>query len=138
MRSGSIIPLEVSRAVVHKCSSKQVFLKVSKFHRKTAVVKRLFDKVADHQTGSFIKRRLQRKCFPVKFAKFLKSPFLQNSSGGWLLLKYLIRTLLVLAVRMLYFHPKSITMAAAYLFFLTKIAFWFVTYFFPINEDTLN
>ena len=101
-------------------------------------MKRLFDKVADHQTGNFIKRRLQRKCFPVKFAKFLKSPFLQNSSGGWLLLKYLIRTLLVLAVRMLYFHPKSTTMAAAYLFFLTKIAFWFVTYFFPTNEDTLN
>ena len=26
--------------------------------------------------------RLQRRCFPVKFAKFLRTPFLQNTSGG--------------------------------------------------------
>ena len=31
---------------------------------------------------NFIKRRIQNKCFPVKFAKFLKTPFLQNSSGS--------------------------------------------------------
>ena len=33
----------------------------------------------------FIKKRLWHRCFPVKFAKFLRIPFLQNTSG-WLLL----------------------------------------------------
>ena len=27
------------------------------------------------------KKRLQHRCFPVNFAKFLKTPFLQNTSG---------------------------------------------------------
>ena len=37
-----------------------------KFHRKTPVLESLFDKVAGL---NFIKKRLQRRCFPVKFAK---------------------------------------------------------------------
>ena len=35
--------------------------------------------------ASLLKKRLWRKCFPVNFAKFLGTPFLQNASG-WLLL----------------------------------------------------
>ena len=27
------------------------------------------------------KKRLQRRCFPVNFVKFLRMPFLQNASG---------------------------------------------------------
>ena len=33
---------------------------------------------------NFIKTTLQLKCFPVKFAKFLRTPFLQITSGGWI------------------------------------------------------
>ena len=32
--------------------------------------------------GSFFKKRLQHKFFPVKFAKFFKKLFLQNPSDG--------------------------------------------------------
>ena len=28
------------------------------------------------------KKRLWHKCFPVNFAKFLRTPFLKNTSGG--------------------------------------------------------
>ena len=35
----------------------------------------LFNKVAGLQTCNFIKKRLQRSCFPVKFAKFLRTLF---------------------------------------------------------------
>ena len=31
---------------------------------------------------NFIKYRLQHRCFPMKFANFLRRPFLQNNSGG--------------------------------------------------------
>ena len=31
---------------------------------------------------NFVKRRLQHRCFPVNIAKFLRTAFLQNTSGG--------------------------------------------------------
>ena len=31
---------------------------------------------------NFIEKRLQHKCFPVKFVKFLRAPCLQNTSGS--------------------------------------------------------
>ena len=34
----------------------------------------LIDEVAHHQACNFIKKRLQGRCFTVKFAKFLKAP----------------------------------------------------------------
>ena len=36
---------------------------------------------------NFIEKRLWRRCFPVNFAKFLRAPFLQNTSGRLLLYK---------------------------------------------------
>ena len=35
---------------------------------------------------TLFKKRLWQKCFPVNFAKFLRAPFLQNTSGRVLLL----------------------------------------------------
>ena len=46
-----------------------------------------FNKVAVPET--FFKKRLWNRCFPVNFAKFLKTPFLQNTSG-WLLLVFVL------------------------------------------------
>ena len=37
------------------------------------------DKVA---AATLLKKRLWHRCFPVNFAKFLTTPFLQNTSGG--------------------------------------------------------
>ena len=42
------------------------------------VLESLFNKIADLKTCSFSKKRLQHRGFPVKFAKFLKTPFLQK------------------------------------------------------------
>ena len=38
-------------------------------------MERLFTQVVDPQDCSFIKRRLQHRCFPVKFAKLLRTAF---------------------------------------------------------------
>ena len=35
---------------------------------------------------NFIKKSLWHRCFPVNFAKFLRTPFLQNTSGRLLLI----------------------------------------------------
>ena len=34
------------------------------------------------QAGNFIKKRLQHRCFTVNIIKFLRTFFLQNTSGG--------------------------------------------------------
>ena len=45
----------------------------------------VFNKVAGLQACNFIKKRLQHGCFPVKFVKFLRTPFSDNTSRGCLL-----------------------------------------------------
>ena len=46
----------------------------------------LFITVAGLKAWDFIKNRLQRSCFLVNFAKFLRTPYLQNTSRRLLLL----------------------------------------------------
>ena len=41
------------------------------------------------KSATFLKKRFWHRCFPVSFAKFLRTPFLQNTSG-WLLLQMFI------------------------------------------------
>ena len=65
-------------AVVHRCSSKWVFLKTCNFNTNGWFLK----------TCNFIKKRLQHRCFYVKFAKFLGiSLFTEHLP--WLLLSFL-------------------------------------------------
>ena len=66
----------LSQAFTLKCSVKKVFLKISQIHRKTHVFEFLFNEVAGLGAGSFIKKRLQHRCFPVNFAKFVRTPIL--------------------------------------------------------------
>ena len=61
-----------------------VLKKVFKFHRKAPVLRSLFDKVAGFEACNSIKKRLQQRCFLVKFVKFLSTPFFKEH--WWLLL----------------------------------------------------
>ena len=42
----------------------------------------LFNKPAGLQACNVIKKRLHHTCFPVTFAKFLRTPFLKNDFRG--------------------------------------------------------
>ena len=64
--------------------------KFHKIHRNTCAKKHLcqsllFNKVAGLRPTTLLKKRLWRRCFPVSFVKFLRTPFLQNTSGRLLL-----------------------------------------------------
>ena len=48
-------------------------------HRKTPELESLFDKVAGFRACTFIKKRLQHKCLPAKFAKILRAPILKDN-----------------------------------------------------------
>ena len=43
--------------------------------------------MSELKASNFIKKRLRHKCFPADFAKFLRTPFLQNTSGQLLLFR---------------------------------------------------
>ena len=57
-----------------------------KVHWEKPVLESLFKKVAGPQVWNFIKNRLQRRCFPIKFAKFFRAPFFTEHLQ-WLLFK---------------------------------------------------
>ena len=59
-----------------KCSVKKGFLKI--YYNKTPALKFLFNKVAGSQACNFIKKKLQCRCFPVKFAKFSQTSILTD------------------------------------------------------------
>ena len=59
--------------------------KFRKFTGKHLCKSLFFNKVACLKPATLLKRRLWHRCFPVNFAKFLRTPFLKNTSGRLLL-----------------------------------------------------
>ena len=58
-----------TKGFVHRCSSKLVFLKISKLYRKTSALESLFNKVPRSQTPTLV------LCFPLNIATFLRTSF---------------------------------------------------------------
>ena len=73
------------RCNVRNVTNVRCCYKFCKIHRKAPVPEPLFDKVAVFRPATLLKKRLSQRSFPVHFAKFLRTPFLQNTFG-WLLL----------------------------------------------------
>ena len=66
-----------SEAVVQRCSVKKVFLKINKInkiHRKRSAPEFFFNKVAGLRFATLFRKRLWRRCFPVNFGNFLRTP----------------------------------------------------------------
>ena len=64
------------RSSHRRCSVKKMFLKVSQISPENTCVGVCFQ--YGLQTCNSIKKRLQHRCFPVKFAKFLRTPILKS------------------------------------------------------------
>ena len=68
------------RSSHQRCSIKIGALKnFTKFTGKRLCQGLFFNKVAGQSPATLLKKRLWHRCFPVKFAKFLRTPFLQNT-----------------------------------------------------------
>ena len=59
---------------------KGVLKKSHKIHLKAPVLESLFNRVSGSRLATLLKGRLQHRCFQVNFVKFLRTPFLQNTS----------------------------------------------------------
>ena len=67
------------RSSHHRAYEKRCSQKFHKIHRKTLVPEPLFNKIADLSPATLLKKKLWHRCFPVNFAKFPRTPFLQNT-----------------------------------------------------------
>ena len=70
------------RSSHQRCSIKKSVLKnFTKVIGKHLCQSLFFNKVAVLRPATLFKKRLWHKCFPVNFVKFLRTPFLQDTSG---------------------------------------------------------
>ena len=88
-------------------AEKGVLTNLAKFTAKHLCQSLFFNKVAGLEAYNFIKKRHWHRCFPVNFAKFLRTPFLQNTSGR-LILNVTFLTIKSHVV-ILFAHTKSAT-----------------------------
>ena len=64
-----------AEAAVFRCLQDRCPERIHKLHKETPVLESLFKKSPEI-------KRLQHRCFPLNFAKLLRTPFLQSTSGG--------------------------------------------------------
>ena len=82
-----ILQLQYFKRSLRRCSvSKGVLRNFEKFIRKHLCQSLFFNKVAGLTLSTLLKQRLWHGCFPVNFTKFLRTSFLQNTSGRLLLI----------------------------------------------------
>ena len=74
-----VISRTPSRSSHRRCSVKKIFIKIYKISWENTCVGVVFFK-------NFIKKRLQHRCFPMKFAKFFRISILKNICERQLLL----------------------------------------------------
>ena len=81
--------------VAHGCSYQRCLMKkgvirnFTKFTGKYLSQSPFFNKVAGPRLATLLKKRHWHRCFHVNFVKFLRTPFLQNTSGRLLLSTFL-------------------------------------------------
>ena len=93
------------RSSHRRCSVRKFFLRnFAKFTGKNLCQSLYFNKAADLSPATLSKQRLLHRCFPVNFAKFLRTPFLQNTSVR-LLLKNFVK---VIKMKPAYQHSASV------------------------------
>ena len=87
--NNSLVWWEINfRSSQWSCSVKKVLLKILKILEKTPVPE-CFEGL---RSATLLKKRLWHRCFPVSFARFLRIPVVQNTSGRLLLWKTASKT----------------------------------------------
>ena len=110
--SGSLFPY--AESVIWRCSiyRKGVLRDFTKFTGKHLCQRIFFNKVACLRSATLLKKSLWHRCFPVNFAKFLRTPFFTKHLW-WLLLP-------ILTIRLQMFSKILIFKVCLIIFLLIK------------------
>ena len=80
-RENFVYQLKNNRSSHRRCSvEKGVLRNFAKFTGKHLCQRLFFNKVAGLRPATLLKKKLWHWCFSVNFAKFVRAPFLQNTS----------------------------------------------------------
>ena len=72
------VQMSLSEAAVCRCSSKQVFLKISQCSQKISVFESLFNKAGTLKTCVFIKKEIPTQVFSCEYCEIFKNSFLME------------------------------------------------------------
>ena len=72
------VQVNLSEAAVCRCSSKQVFLKISQYSQKISVFEPLFNKAGTLKTCVFIKKEIPTQVFSCEYCEIFKNSFLME------------------------------------------------------------
>ena len=61
---------------------KRCSYKLHKIHKKTPVPESFFNKIADLRAATLLKKKLWHRCFPVNFAKCLRTRYFKTTLDG--------------------------------------------------------
>ena len=75
-----ILKMPKTEAVSQRYSVKRVFSEIYQNSHETTVPESFFCSL---RPAIWLKKILWNRCFPANFAKFLRTPFLKNTSGGY-------------------------------------------------------
>ena len=79
-------PRKGPRSSHQRCSTRKGVLRnFTKFTGKDLCQSLFFNKATDLRSATLLKKKFWHRCFPVNFAKFLRTLFLQNTPGRLLL-----------------------------------------------------
>ena len=81
----SSLYIQYTEAAFQRCSVKKVFLEISQNSQENTCARVSFLIQLQGSPATLLKKRLWHRCFPVNFAKFLRTPFLTEYIR-WLLL----------------------------------------------------
>ena len=72
------LSIEIAEAARGGVLEKKVFLRISQNSQENTCAR-----VSGLRPATLLKKRLWHRCFPANFVKLSRTPFLQNTSGGW-------------------------------------------------------
>ena len=75
--------IAIDRSNHRRCSLKKVFLKILQISQENTCARVSFLKGSRPRPAILLKKRLWHSCFPVKFAKFLKTPFYRTPPNDY-------------------------------------------------------
>ena len=78
--------LDFSEATTRGVLFRMVFLEISQNSQENTCARVSFLIKLQTRPATLLKKRLWHRCFPVNFVKFLRTPFLQNTTGRLLLI----------------------------------------------------
>ena len=116
-----LLPQAISRSSHRSCSVKNKVLRnFAEFTGKHLSQSLFFNKVAGLRPATLSKKRLWHMCLPSNFVKFLRTPFLQNTSRR-----------LLLHV----FFGKEPYLVILWIFFIWNFKWKFLKYKFAVSKE---